>query len=269
MAKYIYIIISSLAFLVFITFQFGGVDYKKILYPDQSEDIYNVEVDVDALKDIDLNLNTILKFSKQYNISPEAIMGVIIAERSLHKGPANQFEEYFVQKAFLEKPDIYLQELADATKKKIENRRIKGESEKEFKFRLGHGLIWTIGLCQISIMKSLEIDSLISVTENQPQKSVKENIKCLMKNECSIKYCAFEFKSIRDSYKKRTGIDISDNIGILCTLYNTGKVSESIVRYNKTKLLPQSNNFGKFVEIHSELLAKKARKILLKPHNSL
>ncbi|OFY71746.1 MAG: hypothetical protein A3G23_13580 [Bacteroidetes bacterium RIFCSPLOWO2_12_FULL_37_12] len=255
----IYITLLLLTFLIIGGWLLLSSDYRKLLYPDQSADINKIEIDSSAVKDIEENIDTIIKWAELYKISPEAIMGVIIAERSLHKSPANQFEEYYVQKVFLEKSDLYLEQLAEATKNKIENKKLTGESEQEFKFRLQHGLIWTIGLCQISIMKSLEIDSLLSLVENRSKRTVKENIKCLMTPNCSIEYCAFELKTIRDNFKSGTGIDISNNNGVLCTLYNTGKVSESISKYNKTKSTPQPNIFGKYVELKSGLLSGKLK----------
>lgn len=156
----------------------------------------------------------------------------------------------------MSKSDEYLNRLAKMTKANLDQVRMNGESEQEFRFRLKHGLIWTLGLCQISIVKSIEIDSLISVEEQCAAMSVKQNIEGLLSPDTCIKYCAYELKSIRDKYKMITGMDITNNIGVLTTLYNTGKVLESGAKYNKTHKQPLSNIFGRYVELQLPLLNK-------------
>lgn len=251
-AKTVWILLLSCVFVFIFISLFFSSDYRDILYSKKNLDINQVEIDSSALQDIRTNISSIKYQAKLYNITPEAIAGIIIAERSLNKSPANQFEEYYVQQFFLNKSESYLSKLADATKKSVAKRILEGESQQEFKFRLKHGLIWTIGLCQISIIKALEIDSLISRTNNQLKRTVKENIECLLEPSCNIKYCAFELSSIRDKYKKEAGLDISQNVAILCTLYNVGKVTESIARYNHSKKLPIANDFGKYAALKSD-----------------
>lgn len=244
-----FLVISAAVFFYYI-FQ---SNYKNILY-SKVDNIDKVELNESAIKDIKTNIDTIVAYSTKYDISPLSIMGIIAAERSLHAGPVNFFEEYYVRKTFLDKSDAYLYALVQATKKNTEKRKLNGESEQEFGFRLRNGLIWTIGLCQISIMKSLEIDSLIAQNENRNPRTVKENIKALLIPTTNIQYCAFEIKRIQDEYFLNTKIDISNNIGVLCTLYNTGRLKESILRVQRTKGIPISNDFGRFIETKIDTL---------------
>src|SRR4051812_9142014 len=71
--------------------------------------IEDIKIDTTAINDINLNLDTILKWSNYYHISPKTIMGVIIAERSLHKSLPDYFEEYYVRTVFLNKSEDYLE----------------------------------------------------------------------------------------------------------------------------------------------------------------
>jgi len=248
------VLLSFALFLIlFSLYKLLHVNYKSIFYSD-SINIEKTPIDNSAISDINQNLDTINKYCHYYCISPKIIMGIVIAERSLHKGPANYFEEYYVKTEFLSKSESYLKQLVEVTKQKLENMKMARESDQEFGFRLKHGLIWTIGLCQISIMKSIEIDSAIAKSENCPVKTVKENIGSLLTPSLNIKYCAFEIKEIQEKYIRETGLDISNNIGVLCTLYNTGRINESIARYKQTNIYPRANLFGKFAEIKMDTL---------------
>jgi hypothetical protein len=224
------------------------------MHSDEGIDIKNIPPNATALEDIRGHLKSILAWSEHYKVSPKAIMGIILAERSLHTGPINFFEEYYVKNTFLDKSDSYLTNLAAATRAKKDEIKLRGESENDFKFRLQHGLIWTIGLCQISIIKGMDIDSAISSEECHSPKTVKQNIESLLIPDSNIKYCAYELSTIQGRFRTVTSLDISQDIGVLTTLYNTGKVAGSIDRYNQSHKSPSPNRFGKFVELQVPLL---------------
>jgi hypothetical protein len=233
---------------------FWNTNYKRLLRSSVPENAKNIQIDSTAIDDIQDNIESIKAWSKRYVISPKVIMGVIIAERSLNKSSTNYFEEYYIRTTFLSKSEEYLKELVKATNEKIDNKLLKGESLQDFGFRLNHGLIWTIGLCQISILKGISIDSLMAGEEVRPVKSVKQIIIDLLTPDSNIKYTAYIVKKIQTDYKGLTDLDISADVPVLCTLYNTGKISESVLRFNKTHVKPQPNAFGQFVMYNDEKL---------------
>jgi Protein of unknown function (DUF1402) len=213
-------------------------------------------IDSTAVQDIKKNYAFITKAAQKYSLPVESIVGVIIAERSLHDGPVNRFEEYYVERFFLDKSDDYLNQLAAATKRKIATKRLDGESEQDYSFRLKYGLIWTIGLCQVSIINGIALDSAIAVSENRPRKTVKQTIECLLSPDGNISYAAFYLKQIRDEFWQETGYDLNTNVGALCTLYNTGRVTESISRFKRTKTPPKPNAFGAYAAEKASQIVK-------------
>lgn len=206
-----------------------------------------------AINKVRENSKEIESVARVFEISPVAIAGIIVAEDSLHTGPVNHFEEYYVRTFFLSKDEQYLEDLADATAKDLADKRLKGESEQEFQFRVKRGLIWSIGLCQISILKARELEPSLADLEGRSRRSTKEIIRALLIPGENLKYCALELSIISKKYRRVAGIDISHRPEILATLYNTGRADQELEEYKEhTGRVPIPNEFGQYVLQHSE-----------------
>src|SRR5689334_12666637 len=102
--KYISIILAFLLCLAALTY----LAYSYLFHKNMDVDITKIIPAESALNDINANIGSVLKWADYYRVSPQAIMGVILAERSLHSGPVNYFEEYYVKNTYLSKSDEYL-----------------------------------------------------------------------------------------------------------------------------------------------------------------
>lgn len=246
----------SLLFLTVLYFSIRKQDYREVFnFIEPDLPISERKLDTIALNNALKYRTEILEQASQYNISPISILGIIVAEASMHSKSANYFEEYFVKNAFLGKDIEYLENLADATENRIASKKIRGESEQEFEFRLRTGLIWTIGICQMSILKAREIEISLSLSENREKRNIKEIIHALLAPNESIKYCAFELGNIRDAYMRQANIDISYKPEILATVYNLGNIENLLEKYkNSEGIKPVPNEFGDYIITHEELL---------------
>lgn len=245
----------SISFIVLLVvfFYLKNKDYREVLDKLEYSNVTPLEKPLNhkMLTEALIYKNEILEEATKYKITPNAILGIIIAEASMHSEASNYFEKYYIQSNLLNKEVDYLEELAIATKKKIDNKKLLGESLQEFEFRMKTGLIWTIGICQISIIKAIDIEKPLSQLESRPTRNTKEIIISLLIPEENIKYCAFELGRIRDIYLENTGIDISKNAEILTSVYNIGEPEKLVTKYEENKnLKPKSNIFGMYVKKH-------------------
>jgi DNA-binding transcriptional ArsR family regulator len=243
------IILILFALIVVIYYTLKNKDYKEILYPNNDKALSEIPVDSKSINLVTDNLNYIISICKFFDISPKSVIGIVIAEHSLNNSPANYFEELYVKKYYLNKDTVYLKHLAEATIKGNAKKKLKGESQTEFDYRLKNGLIWTIGFCQISIIKAWSIEPDLSILENRKKRNIKEVIESLLSNKENIKYCACELSKIAKTYKNNTGKDISNDYLLLTTLYNTGLVDKYL---DSTSL--KLNRFSNYIALHAELI---------------
>nr|WP_320021238.1 hypothetical protein [uncultured Draconibacterium sp.] len=260
MKKLLLISLISISSLVSVFLLIKNRDYKDIIYTNRLKDINEIPLDSISVKKINDNLDYIISSCTFYDISPKAVIGIIIAECSLNNSPANYFEQLYVKKHFLNKDVEYLENLANATIKEKAKRKLKGESELDFEYRLRNGLIWTIGICQISIINAWSLEPQLSIHEKRKQRNIKETIESLLIEEENIKYCVFELKRIVDIYESNTGKDISNDYLTLSTLYNSGLVD----RY-KNDNIPKLNRFSNYIARHHDLINELANTT----HNTL
>jgi hypothetical protein len=212
-------------------------------------------VNDDALRAIATNRDVIIKTAREFDVSPVALAGVILAEASLHVGPTNFFEEYYVRSLLMKRTDEYLEQLADATEKELADRRLAHETEQEFRFRVRRGLIWTIGLCQMSIVKARRLDKDLAVHDSRPKRNTRGVIEALLTPHEALRYGSFELRQIKDVYLETVGIDIGDRPDLLATLYNTGHVEEKAnFRRSHPVAALQPNVFGEYVAKHRTLI---------------
>jgi hypothetical protein len=246
-----FILLASAAYLINVILH---EDYRKIFDYWSSTPRLQRPVSVEALAEVKKNRKTILATSKYFGVSPIAVAGIIVAEVSLHTGPINYFEEYYVRAHFLSQTDEYLERLAIATENDVADRRLKGESEQEFKFRLSRGLIWSTGLCRISILKAIKLEPTLATLEGRPTRNVRQVIESLLVPAENLKYCCLELRVIQDKYKA-AGFEIANRPDILATLFNTGRVDSELARHLRDKgRPPKPNDFGQYVTLHSDLL---------------
>lgn len=246
--KYL-IIISSCILII-------GLLYSYLIKKDYREvfSFFNENLlskDVLTKEGIDLiikNKNDILKSSKEFGVDPIAIAGVILSENVLNNNVSNHFEDYYVENFLLDKPLEELEELYKETKSIKRNRGSLGLSDNELGYRSRYGLIWSLGLCQISVLKALDIENELSVFDKRKKRNIKEVISALLKPSENIRYCAFEFSKINKTYKEIANLDISKEPEIMATLYNTGNVYIKAIYYkNDSTKKPVANKIGEFI----------------------
>ncbi len=250
-ASTIVFLIIAVTISIFVIQWIGYQDYRTIFDYWSVAPLTERPLNNDAFNKVSENKEQIKYIANSFGITPIAISGIIITEASLNTGPVNYFEEYYVKTFLLSKSNDYLETLADATSKDLADKKLSGESEQEFQFRIKRGLMWSIGLCQISILKARELEPILAKLESRKERTMKEIISSLLVPNENLKYCALELSNIRNQYKTNVGIDISDKPDILATLYNNGKVMERITEYNQGKdKVPTPNDFGQFILSH-------------------
>lgn len=223
-------------------------DYKAIFSFWQDEEPIKRPLNKPIIDRIVINKNEIKYYANKYSISPVAIAGIALAEASMHTGPVNQFEEYYVRTFLLDNSDEYLEKLCKVTLEEIDQKKMANESDKEFEFRLKRGLIWSIGFTQIRILKAISLESELAPLEKRRQRSIREVIQSLLDDKKNIEYCAFELSKIRNVYNERAGVDISDKPEILATLFNTGRYEEVVIEYYfDSSKIPKPNDLGAYV----------------------
>jgi len=256
--KAIYVFCVVFAIALFYTIKHEGErDYSTIFDYWSSTPRLERPISEDALVSVSKYKKEIRSSAERFGVNPVAISGIIVAEASLHTGPVNYFEEYYVRSVFLNKSEEYLSNLITATEKDVADKRMKGEREQEFRFRVQRGLIWSIGLCQISIVKAVKLEPILAEMEFRDARGVREVIKALLVPEENVKYCALELHNIREKFRSTTGIDINNRPEIVATLYNTGRVDEIVVEYVKDKTrIPKANDFGEYIRLHEDLIER-------------
>lgn len=246
--KYLLIIFSPLIIIVLLNSFLIKKDYREVFSFFNKNLLSN---DVLRKEGIDLiieNKNDILISSKEFNVDPIAIAGIILSENILNKNVSNHFEDYYVKNFLLVKPLSELEKLYEETKATNTVRDSLGLSNKELGYRSKNGLIWSLGLCQISILKAMDIENELSVFDKRKKRNIKEVISALLQPNENIRYCAFEFSMINKIYKEIANLDISKEPEIMATLYNTGNVYKKAISYkNGSNKKPATNIIGEFV----------------------
>lgn len=227
----------------------------------------------------------IAKIAPRYGISPETVAACIIGEHVFNVGLVDSFQSYFVNiyskwidkhdsiqeiyLTFLEEPEV--QEILESNNTDFEkwdtifnlyNQKYRGRKNYPnnafiyaFFNPMGAGL--TYGLGQLSPIRVL-LTNDIAVKMGGLKKINPEDTEDLyfatLDVDTNINYVAATVVSNINNYKKYANFDISQNIGVIATLYNLGeekkraqqlaKVNAKLVKEGKQMNYPVENFYG-------------------------
>lgn len=223
--------------------------------------------------------------SKKYNVSPEAVAACIIGEHVFNVGLVDKFQNYFVNiySKWLDKHNsvqhLYLELLEEKDIKEIlnssssdyekwdqifniYNQKHRGtknypNSNFVFSFFNPYGAGLTYGLGQLSPIRVL-LTNDIAVKLGGLKKIEPSDTESLyfatLDVETNINYVSASVVASIENYKKYANVDISNNIGVIATLYNLGdekrrakllnKTNESLLKDGKSEINPIENFYG-------------------------
>lgn len=227
----------------------------------------------------------IAKIAPKYGVSPESVAACIIGEHVFNVTIGDSFQSYFINMyarwidkhnsvqhiytAFLKEPQVI--SILNTTNTDYEKwdtifnlynqkyRGIKNYPNKTFIFSFfdpyGAGL--TYGLGQLSPIRVL-LTNDIAVKMGGLKKIESTDTQSLyfatLDVDTNINYVAATVVASITNYKKYANFDISNNIGVIATLYNLGaekrraeqllKINESLVNKNKKTIYPVENFYG-------------------------
>lgn len=222
----------------------------------------------------------------KYGVSPEAVAACIIGEHVFNVTIVDKFQGYFInvyakwidkhnaiQHVYLDllkEPDIKIvldsNNLTDYEKWdtifNIYNHKYRGTKEYPnsnflFTFFNPYGAGLTYGLGQLSPVRVL-LTNDIAVKLGGLKKIAPTDTESLyfatLDVDTNINYVSATVVAAIVNYKKYANFDISNNIGVIATLYNLGnekvrakqieKINESLLKDNKKIILPKENFYG-------------------------
>lgn len=227
----------------------------------------------------------IAQIAPKYGVSPESVAACIIGEHVFNVTLVDKFQNYFIDiySKWLDKNNevqhIYLTYLKEPEVAAILNsdktdyekwdtifnlynqkyRGTKNYPNKNFIFTFfnpyGAGL--TYGLGQLSPVRVL-LTNDIAVRMGGLKKIQPTDTKSLyfatLDVDTNINYVAATVVASIDNYKKYANFDISNNIGVIATLYNLGNekaraeqlesTNEALMKANKKTTFPKENFYG-------------------------
>lgn len=230
----------------------------------------------------------------KYNIKPEAVAACIIGEHVFNVSIVDKFQNYFINiySKWIDKHntihDVYIEFLNEPEIKKIiENKNIsdyekydtifniynnkyrgtKDYPNKNFIFSffnpVGAGL--TYGLGQLSPARILLTNDIAVNYGNLPRINPEDTeslYHATLDVDININYVAASVVASTEIYKKYAGFDISNNIGIIATLYNLGnekyraKLLKRENKKNKKITYPQENFYGWYMNVKEKEIEK-------------
>lgn len=233
------------------------IDYRLLFEFGRNTPKLERPVSKEAVEIISRNKIAIKQTAKKYGINEIAIAGIILAEMSLDPGPIDKWEEWRIKNKYLKKTPEELEKLLENTENDIEERIKKGKNEHEFLFKFNHPLTWSIGVCQITPIRASKIENKLATRHRRTAKNIKEVIESLLNPNLNIEYCGQELYGINQDYVRYANIDISEESHILGTLFNTGNSKEKAMKYiDNSSKKPEPNEFGKYIELHAELISE-------------
>jgi hypothetical protein len=204
----------------------------------------------ESTRDIVKNRAAILDAASAFQVDPLVIGGVIFAEQTRNRNPANYFEDYAVRRYLLTLSDDHLLQQLAQTKEELHNTEERGG--KRVAFRSDHPLTWSLGLGQMSVLTALELEDDLHLYEHRERRGIRDVLAALLDPRENLRYCAFELRRNRIIYSETTGYDIKGRPDIQASLYNIGHVSAVARRTVKEQRPPRPNAFGSFVQLHIE-----------------
>jgi Protein of unknown function (DUF1402) len=194
----------------------------------------------------------ILDTAAAFQVDPLIIAGVIFAEQTMNRNPANFFEDYFVRSYLLTSSEDDLLRQLSQTREELQRGNTEEYGNKGVAFRSDHPLTWSLGLGQVSVLTALELEDELHLYEHRERRGIKGVLEALLEPRENLRYCAFELRRNRVVYSEATGYDIDGRPDIQASLYNIGHVRAVAGRTVKEQRPPRPNAFGEFVQTHIE-----------------
>ena len=204
-------ILTLLSVLFSLTILFRTIDYKDVIYGYNYLN-RNSKMDYQSIKLLESNSRIILQMSNQFNVNPIAISGIIATENTLNINHHKELEDYLIKVLVSNKSDIELQDLLRNNDVKIRNQV---DKPKNLYYKLYNKMTWSIGICQISIIRAIKLETILCVKECRTQRSISEIITSLLDPAENIKYCSLELSLIQDYYNNTFGRFIMHNESLL------------------------------------------------------
>lgn len=195
---------------------------------------------------------SILDTAAAFQVDPLVIGGVIFAEQTLNRNPANYFEDYYVRSYLLTLSEDDLHRQLERTREELQRLNADEHGGWGVSFRSHHPLTWSIGLGRVSVLTALELEDELYIYENRERRGIRRVLEALLDPQENLRYCAFALRRNKAIYSGITGYDISDRPDIQASLYNIGHVRVVARRTVGEKRRPLPNTFGRYVESHIE-----------------
>jgi hypothetical protein len=111
----------------------------------------------------------------------------------------------------------------------------------------GSVAVGSIGFGQIHVARARSVERMAALIEGRAVRSDAEIARQLLTERGSIYYAAAILRDAWKTYERVAGVDIRENIPVLATLYNLGRVAERAEAVHRTGREPQENYMGFFV----------------------
>jgi hypothetical protein len=187
-------------------------------------------LDMDVFKALQKMKPLIQAAAKLYDVDERAIVGSIMAEHSMNTSAKDVAELFLVKTGVTPTGKIF-----------------------------GH--TFGYGLGQLHCDRAEEVEAMDARIEGRPKRDQNQVCQAISRPEGAIFYVAGLLRQAQDAYKS-AGYDIKNDLGVLTTLYNIGRIEDRLKRTQKEGRIPKPNYFGFFVLMHekeiTEAFPKKA-----------
>lgn len=210
------------------------------------------------------NRYVVRSVARAMGVPPVALGGIVAAEKTLLVGRVDALGEELFRVVFGTVRERDVERWIEDQEARF-RREIAGEAESS-RFRLKSPYEWTLGPAQVSFRLALHYEPMVARRMGREEREVKEVVRAVTSDAGNLEYAAALLAEGERAYRELAGMDISDNPGVLATLYHLGAptvrarrlAAENAERREGGEPVqsPQVNYYGAFVNLHAEEIAR-------------
>lgn len=195
----------------------------------------------------------VISHAGKFQVRAVAVGAVVCAEID-RRTVSDDWEEDYVHTLLAEKDDAFFRDLQHVFQQDV----APGPRISPL-----HALLyfWSLGRGQVQVRLALELEKDVAAAEGRPPRGLRGVLQALLDDEGCLDYVAASLSRSEKAFWQIAGVDISEDVGLLATLYNMGspEYRAQLALRNSGKGLPfRKNEMG----LHAEALAFQVESIL-------
>lgn len=213
----------------------------------------------DARAWLSVHRQSVGEIARLFNVTPVALGGIVAAEETLLVGRVDAIGEDLLKAVFASLRDRDLERWITDQEETF---------QREPSLRSGQGIaglrnpyLWTLGPAQVSLRLALRYEPVVARHLGRPERDAKQVMQAVTTMPGNLEYAAALLATAQRAYAETARMDISQNAGLLATLYHLGSPTVRARRLAEANaarrasgeppVLPQVNFYGAFVNVHA------------------